>query len=46
MTLCILLAPLLAIAQDLLNGVFGLLVVVGVEPPDLYILLGPALGCP
>ena len=45
MSLCILLAPLFALIQDLLNGVFGLLIIAGIEPPDLLPIIGPFFGC-
>lgn len=46
MSLCILMAPTFAILQDLLNFFYGVFVIVGVNPPDLFVLVGPLLGCP
>lgn len=45
MSLCIFLAPVFAMIQELLNGVFGLLVIAGIEPPDLLPIIGPFFGC-
>ena len=45
MSLCTFLAPVFAMIQDLLNGLFGLLIIAGIEPPDLLPIIGPFLGC-
>ncbi|MFQ5425122.1 MAG: hypothetical protein ACE5F9_14250 [Phycisphaerae bacterium] len=46
MSLCVLLSPFFAILQDLLSGFFGFLIAIGIQPRDLFRVVGPFIGCP